>query len=245
MHSPETVAFEIRSPFKKKMFLFPNGYREPIITIWHNDPCKDGTDDSCGWFMRDRHIDKNIIEKVRKEFGFNFKHNYWFNDGGYPKLSTMGIVLEMYSKAAWVIFTYQNKDRIDRRRHRKFMKKHLYDILHFAENATDSLYESINMKYGVESQEVRVRDFSDIITADIFRKERKWYQHPKWHIHHWQIKFNTIQNLKNRYWTKCCECGKRGTKGSWISNWEGTKRWHWECDKITKVQNPISESHIN
>lgn len=32
MFAPETTAFEFLG-----------------ITIWHHDPCKDGTDDSCGW----------------------------------------------------------------------------------------------------------------------------------------------------------------------------------------------------
>ena len=32
MFDPDTVAFEFLG-----------------ITIWHHDPCKDGTDDSCGW----------------------------------------------------------------------------------------------------------------------------------------------------------------------------------------------------
>ena len=40
MHDPMTVAFEIRWPGTKKLF----------ITIWHVDPETDGTDDSCDWF---------------------------------------------------------------------------------------------------------------------------------------------------------------------------------------------------
>jgi hypothetical protein len=50
MHDPMTVAFEIKSPIKRKSELCPNGYRSSIITIWHVDPEMDGSDDSCDWF---------------------------------------------------------------------------------------------------------------------------------------------------------------------------------------------------
>lgn len=43
MHDPMTVAWEIRLPF-----FWRESYRRPsILTIWHNDPETDGTDDSC------------------------------------------------------------------------------------------------------------------------------------------------------------------------------------------------------
>jgi hypothetical protein len=57
MYDPKTVAHEIKSPFRgKPSRFFPKGYRKPLITIWHVDPERDGTDDSCGWFIRGRHL---------------------------------------------------------------------------------------------------------------------------------------------------------------------------------------------
>jgi hypothetical protein len=56
MHDPMTVAFEIRYPWKKYgkrgRTEFERNYREPFITVWHVDPEKDGSDDSCDWFGR-------------------------------------------------------------------------------------------------------------------------------------------------------------------------------------------------
>lgn len=56
MHDPCTVAFEIRYPWKKYGNLgrneFERKYRESFITIWHVDPERDGSDDSCDWFGR-------------------------------------------------------------------------------------------------------------------------------------------------------------------------------------------------
>jgi hypothetical protein len=54
MHDPMTVAFDIRYPWLgKPCKLFPDGYRDTFITIWHVDPEKDGDESSC-W--RDHHF---------------------------------------------------------------------------------------------------------------------------------------------------------------------------------------------
>jgi hypothetical protein len=56
MHDPMTVAFEICYPWKKYgkrgRNKFEQNYRAPFITIWHVDPEKDGSDDSCDWHHR-------------------------------------------------------------------------------------------------------------------------------------------------------------------------------------------------
>lgn len=58
-----TVAHEIRYPWfayskaereANKNNAFIQIYRAPFITIWHVDPEKDGSDDSCDWFNHKR-----------------------------------------------------------------------------------------------------------------------------------------------------------------------------------------------
>lgn len=235
-----TVAHEIKWPISVKSNPI-NGAKEykTLVTIWHVDPEKDGSDDSCGWFIRSRHIPKELIEKVTKDFEFEFKNNYWFNEAGYPKFSNMGTTLCMYNRAAWTIFIWLNGGSTGNKAHRKykrFMRKHLVDFLSFAENPTDSLYNAINMTYGVEKQEERVKHFVSVIVADIMRKLRPWYKHPRWHIHHWKIQFHPWEQFKRRYLDKCCVCGKRGFKSSPMSDWDGTKRWHQECDRSSYKQ---------
>lgn len=235
MHDPQCVAFDIYLGRKKKK----NGqYRSPFITIWHVDPEKDGTDDSCGWFLRNRHLPKELIEKVQKEFEFNFKHNYWFNEAGYPQFSTIGTAVNMYSSAAWQLFMWLDNDNpTDRAKRRKnrFMRKYLYQIIHFAENPTDSLHSSITMKFGVENKDERCRSFVSIVLGDIMRKLRPWYKHPRWHIHHWRIQFRPWQRFKRRFIDKCSICGKRGFKGAAMGDWNGTRLWHEECDGSRQV----------
>lgn len=181
------VAFEIKSPFKNK-----RGYKRNLITIWHVDPCKDGTDDSCGWFMRARHGNKEVRDKIKKEFDFNFKNNYWFDKEGKQIFSTIGTLVQMYKYATWIYF---NRDR---KKQNKFMRKYLYEIISFAENPIDCGGDNITNKWSCKSHEERFNGMAGMIYSDILRKERKWWQHPKWHIHHWRIQFNFLSVFKRR-----------------------------------------------
>jgi hypothetical protein len=240
MHDPSSLAFDIYLGPKQKS----NGhYRTPFISIWHCDPETDGSDDSCGWFIRSRHIDPKLYEKVKKEFAFNFKHEYWFNNGGYPKFSVPGIVLNLYNTAAWQVFMYLNDGKPDRKRHDRFMKKHLFDILYFAENPVDSMYDSITMKYGVEYTSARIDHFTSIVLADIMRKLRPWYKHPRWHIHHWEINFPLFRQFYRRWFERCDRCkGKIGTQ-SVYTDWNGTEHWCNACNDKThsRLSKPLAD----
>jgi hypothetical protein len=163
-----------------------------LWTLWHKDAEKRGDDDSCGWFLRSHHGDKVMLDRIDKVFQFEF--SYWFNEDGTAKLSVMGIVLCMYSQASWQYFNH------NRKKQRKFLNKHLFDILHFAENPTDSLEYDITreMYYRtiehdrsqVDPRDQRIRHFASIVYSDIMRKTRPWYKHPRWHVHHWRISAN-------------------------------------------------------
>lgn len=249
MHDPKTVAHEIYLGKKQKK----NGhYRNAFITIWHNDPQKDGTDDSCGWFIRERHFDKSIVDKVAKEFESEWdntftsesKHTYntgWFNPEGENILSVRGIVLNMYIYAAKICLNPNDKHSPTKmwKKAYEFVKKNYVEIMYFAENNRDSIRDTIvrkfqigcNLEYTSEKRKEMIRECASIICADIIRRNRKWYQHPKWHIHHWSIQFHPWQRLKRRYWDKCSKCGKRGFKGIAYGNWSGDEIWHEECNE--------------
>lgn len=198
MHDPFTLAFEIYLGSKKKN----NGnYRTPLISIWHKDPCADGTDSSCGWYIRARHVDKKLRQNVLSEFEFNFKHNYWFNEVGISKFSTPGLVLNMYKTAAWHVFMFMNGGKPDSKRCDSFLKKNLYEIMIFAENPTDSLSYAID-RCAYEKEYFNARHFSDIVLSDVMRKLRPWYKHPRWHIHHWEITFPLFGYFYRKWFVK-------------------------------------------
>ena len=257
MHSPKAVAHEIYLGRKKKK----NGhYRNALITIWHNDPETDGTDDSCGWFIRGRHVKKDIIEKVTKafenEWDTTFKgdsgHVYntgWFNPEGENILSVRGITLNMYLRAAKVVFDPDGTLGADKMWDKtyKFLRKNYVEIMIFSENNFDSLRDIIVRKFEIGCKEPydkkrrdeMIENCARIITCDILRKSRPWYKHPRWHIHHWSLQIHPLQNFKRRFWDKCCVCNKRGFKGAAMGDWDGTKLWHESCDNTAKNNIPV------
>ncbi len=56
-----------------------------------------------------------------------------------------------------------------------------------------------------------------------FQEYRFWWQHPRWHVHHWRFQVHFIQNMKRWLFSRCSYCGKRFSWGySPISSaWDG------------------------
>lgn len=192
MHDPDTLICSL-GPFQ----------------LWHHDPCnKRGCgDDSCGWFMRAKHGDPKILEKIRKTIArdfdrvFEYRRDDWddakkkagsppdsvhfmgyFCPNGDPNFSIHGIVLNMFFDAIHVYFNH------DWKKSRPWMRKHLFDILMFAENPTDSLRSEIVGTFGkYDNREQRIDNYASCIYGWILRAERPWYRHPRWHVHHWRV----------------------------------------------------------
>lgn len=227
MHDPKTVSFEIYLGSKRKS----NGnYKSPLITIWHNDPEIGGSDDSCGWcFPKITKEENEYLDKVVKDQYPQMLSKYVALSEGksYADIcynqDTYGIIYWM-----WRIFNKKFNSTLWQYGE-SLSAKELNYIYELATNPVDNFQHH---KYN--KQEV-FREMIYLIYRCWKRFNRKWYQHPKWHIHHWSIQFHPLQNLKRRYWDKCCKCGKRGFKSSAIGDWNGTKLWHQECDDSFKV----------
>lgn len=207
MHDPKTVAFEIKRPWPTKRSPHLGGFRHwpALVTIWHVDPERRGDENSCGWFMRARHGDPAVLEKIRHAFEFEWDadHGGWFYEDGRPRLSVVAITLNMFWFAAWEFFGHSP------RRADAFMRRHLYDLLFFAENNTDSLHNGITLRYGLEKREDRIASFSSTVYGWILRAERPWYRHPRWHFWHWEIQVRVVQSFKRWAWSRCERCGGR------------------------------------
>lgn len=245
MHDPMTLAWEIKSPFKRKSSMFPKGYRNTLVTIWHVDPETDHTDDSCGWFMRARHGDKAVLERIVKAFDFDwdrvFKSDsgkvyytgYFYpeNEGaGMPNMGVTAIVLNLFFIAANEVFKvdgYTNWKKT-----RRWMQANLFDIMLFAENPTDSLRHDVVRFWGQETKrDERIHNIASCIYGWILRETRPWYKHPRYHFWHWKIQWVFGQKLWRYLFEKCAVCHKRfGFQESPVTNWEHTRIWHQHCD---------------
>jgi hypothetical protein len=71
--------------------------------------------------------------------------------------------------------------------------------------------------------------------------KRRWWQHPKWHVHHWRFQVHPLQDFKRWAFSRCAECRRRFSWGYCpVGRWGNTgPQWfrseemvfHHECDK--------------
>jgi hypothetical protein len=235
MHDPQTVAFDIKRPWPRlttqdfERRTWGRFYWPSWVTIWHVDPERDGTDDSCGWFKRARHGDTKVLAAIRGEFAFSWDADYggWFDKDGSPLMSTPGIVLDMFYRASRLMF----RGRLDKhgwRLGRRFVKRHIMDILHFAENTTDSMDSFIVQKYGPSPREDRIDHAAAIVYGCLLRWSQPWYRHARWHVWHWKIQVHPLQTFKRWAFYRCAKCGRRFAWGYYPTShsWSGTgPRW--------------------
>lgn len=249
MFDPMTVAHEIKYPWwqykpwpkgkknwsdltpaqqKGRSNHWREGYRNTFIVIWHVDPCKGpGGDDTCGWFKRAHHGDKEVLERIVKRFESDFDRTFradgsgntyfcgLFCPNGDPHLSVHGIVLNLFFLAAGEYF--ESTGHTNWKKARRWMQDNLFDILIFAENPTDSLFDGITRKFEIgcsepytkRKRDERIRNLAATIYGWILRSEQKWLKHPRWHIHHWQIQCNPWERIKRWLTKRCKECGSR------------------------------------
>lgn len=162
------------------------------ITLWHKDPCSDGSDDSCGKTIRSRHLNPQILEKIKHEFEFNLKQNYWFYPNSFSVFSP-GATLQLMYKCALLIIYNGNKKKIN-----SFFKNHIHEIYILAENPHDCLGDIITNKWNYKTKELYSEriGLAATIYADIISKDRKWYQKPEWHINHWKLSIKFMKNYK-------------------------------------------------
>lgn len=223
MHDPMTVAFDIKNPFVR------GDYKPSLITVWHVDPERDGSDDSCDWFGGKRGMPEGVLADIRRVFAFEGRDDgsmSWFGCDKYsPDL--IGVGLAMFRIAANNHFGHWSKAAD------KFLRNNLFDILFFIDNSCDSINSELrraDAASGRERQEILDR-LAYVVYAWILRRNRPWWKHPRWHVWHWRIQFHPWQNLKRRWWDKCCRCGKRGFPPgeAAIGNWDGDQIWHAKC----------------
>ena len=175
MHDPDTLVKDFK-----------------FFSLWHHDPCKDGSDDSCGWFMRERHLPKEMIEEfVRWYDGMAWDDELigLFKPDGSLKFSHISTTLQLFQRGAWVYYKH------DWDKAHKFLNRHLAELTLFAENSIDSMHHILNNDYE-RSRKRRIEFIASIVLPYIARLERPWYKHPKFHLHHTEIIVPFLLKLK-------------------------------------------------
>lgn len=193
MHDPSTLALSIYGPLGlyrnwRRNYLRARDrnaeanaipYPTALIDIWHVDPERDGSDDSCGFTYpalsgRER---ERIAKLAEGEFDFMF--------GKFDPLmraSCYEVLYAVWRRVAW---------DFDRRRSLTLVD--LNEIGDLACNPDDNL-----RRYAHECR--YDKEQNRLLWLYVLRcyrcVHRPWYRKPRWHIHHWRLKFPSLRQLK-------------------------------------------------
>lgn len=231
MHDPLTVAHEIKNPFRRgRKVSSPDGTfwrsRPSFITVWHKDPERDGSDDSCGWSWPK--LTKAQQSNLRFLGGCEAR-DPWFQAAAAKQIENPTDA-ETLMRAAFILVARQLRIKITTEEATIWA----IEMIHSPADNVRSLlaflpgYHSNSAIDNEESRTDEATRFFGMIAKHILRERRPWYRHPRWHINHWQVQIHPVMHFKRWAFSRCSQCGGRfGWGVSPLSdNWYGTgPRW--------------------
>ena len=205
MHNPNTLAFRICRPWPTRSKSF-GWYWPDWVHVWHVDPQRDGTADSCGWSSphlteKDRAIVENLM-RWEADFPFIFSQLQRIENPRYEYFSVgpgdaAMIILELWAQIAWAA------------ERRRLTARDTMAALRLSHNQFDNFRAAL----AASDPDEQRRTLSFIVRA--YRKHRRpWWRHPRWHVHHWRIRVLPLMHLKRSLFTRCAGCGQRIGYGS-------------------------------
>lgn len=232
MHDPMTLAFGIPNPFAARYSFGKRWLDRPALAvIWHKDPCR-GSDDSCGFSVP--HLTKKQREAL-KGFAWAEAHDPYF--------------LREMSKTF-------NRPRIEAEAMYRALILHVADLLGIRVSWEDASVRAAermhrpdcsdpaglfcfvpgyhsNFKEDLPDQ--RELYFHGVLCNlarwQVLLPRRRWWQHPRWHLHHWRIQVPLLQALRRFVFERCDKCGSGFRwNESVMGNWDGDRIWHMNCD---------------
>lgn len=213
MHDPSTVAFDIKSPFRgKPSKMWPKGYRNTLVTIWHEDPlkfegkCGCRSDDSCGWFnppMTKAERDK--AEKLsRDQYRQIFEKQVRTAEGAsYASVCNVPDCHEAIYWS-WRAIKRQFKPRGPWQwgcRLSPAEREAIYDL------ATCPI-DNLKISFREIKDEDSFWSFFLCVYRAYTRHHRPWYRHPRWHVWHWRLQIHPWQTFRRWAFSRCAGCGK-------------------------------------
>lgn len=234
MHDPSTVAFEIRSPIRRKSDFFKNGYRAPLVTIWHEDPldfegkrgCR--SDDSCGWF-RPPYTEEQ--EERIKKLGRQQYSTIWGKQHAAREGKDYAYVCYEPSCYDAIYWTWRAINHSEKRQGAwqygvRLTARELQEIFELSSNPVDNLRVSL---WSVKDEDTAA-DWFMLVYRCWQRFNRPWYRHPRWHFWHWRLQVHPLQKLMRRLLTRCEACGRLfGWSESPVGLMSGDAVWHSRC----------------
>lgn len=207
MHDPSTVAFHVRYPWGHRNPINRHFYFDTFITIWHEDPETDGSDDSCGWsYAKLTKTERDAFSKIAdQEYSTIFERQVREAQGA--SYARVCFEPSCYDAIYWSW--------------RRIAHEHRPDTLwKFGVKLSAAELEYIYQLSALPFDNLRM-SFREVVDADAFRSfflnvarlyktfHRPWYKHPRWHFWHWRLQIHPWQQLRRWLLTRCAGCGKR------------------------------------
>lgn len=176
----KTVAFEIT---------YGRIYRRDLLVVWHQSP-RTG---ECGWSFSVLSTEElSKVKKLAKE-----ELTYLFSEpeedvyeAKLPAIESLITIAELILWRVW---------------RKRLQPKYLPVLLSLSGNPIDNLRIFFERKMEYSD----VERLFWIIARTLKTQDRKWWQHPKWHVHHWRLQFMPLFHLKRFLFSRCAKCGKR------------------------------------
>jgi len=171
MHDPEILVLSVPHPIKwlcNKIWK-KDSYVESVLDIWHVDPERNGTDDSCGYSypVICKEEKSKIREMGESEYKFMFGESYATLKGA----STYEIIWATWRIIAW-------------RQYRR--SKLTLDEITYISDLAGSPHDNLqNWVTAAKSDAKACGAFFEIVNRSYRRCNRRWWQHPRFHLFHW------------------------------------------------------------
>ena len=205
-----TVAWEIRSLINRKSKMFPKGYRNSLVTVWHVDPERGGSDDSCGFgYVR---LTKSQIERLKNASWSEGRNPHFLRcqsktwDGTVEEAECLrrGLIL-LVCRVLRIKYSW---DQVCR---------HAAESIHienYVGKAGDGFcflpgYHSNSKKDSERDREDHFHQILCGVARNILTELRPWWRHPRYHFWHWKIQVHGLQSFKRWAFSRCCKCGGR------------------------------------
>lgn len=177
-----------------------------FFTLWHVDPEKDGSDDSCGWSyprLTKQQMDRldNLAWWEAREPWFMAQRAKKYNDPARAECLIRGIIV-FAAKVLEVKMTWES------------ICKMACELTHNGcENFRGSLcyLPGYHSNFETDTPKHREECFKSSLYSIgqvILRSKRPWYKHPKWHFWHWQLQVHLWDAWKRWMFARCYVCGK-------------------------------------
>lgn len=240
MYDPMTIAFDIKSPFRRRPDKFwPKGYRNTLITVWHVDPenargmCVRRADDTCGWFIPP--YTPETRDRIRKlgesQYSTIFNKQYATAEG--KDYAYVCYEPTTYDAIYWTWRAIKHSGSKKRgwQYGKSLSPKELNFIYSLDANPVDNLRMDVTNVTNTET----CADLFMIVYQNYLRFNRHWYRHPRWHFWHWRLQIHPWQTFRRWMFSRCAGCGRHFAWGYSPV----THQWNYKRPKLFRSEENV------